>query len=693
MQRRSRVDTTTSRSALAVITVTALMLTACGTGTAGRPVADPNATAAPASSSTPTDPPTSATAETSTPDPTTSESSPTPETSAPSTSETPATAETSKTSENPDPTDEPDEDVVLAFGGSYTWADGLRLTMKAPKPYSPKDEDKDKGDAFVSIDYTLTNTSELAFLYGGSGITKSITSKGKEGRVIVDIDLPPRPEITLVPGQSIRWQEAYGVASADDLTLRYALTGDQEPVSWSTEGSESKGSATGDAAPFEPFVGMQKFGGTYTFASGMTVTASEPKNYTPGEYARGPQAKRYVRYDITVVNGSRETFDPTHLTYGMSEDGTRVGSVTESDQKIDTLPKGRIPPGSKYTLRVAFGVEGTADRVLDIRIRENPPVVFTDIAVPDYTSTEPGAADTPSGTASTGGTSTAPTSDEPPDDQVDAKVAVKGADEVKIDGSITWENGVTVSVSRPTAFTPSNDRRHPQGSKAVKVTVTVTNGSKEPLTSFVFSEASSKNSPALSIIDTQAGLASPDIAVEPGKKTTVDVGWWVLDPDDMVIMVRPDSPYDPGYLSSTGPQKTDAFQPSEGAEGDSDVDLTLGEKFTYSDGLTISVDLADASPVGSVAGDGKKFYAVTATLTNNSDETVRFSWSPRVSSGNASGEQFINENEGIGIIGLRDVLPGRTIVQVAGVSLTDSSDITVATRSPGFYGPSLLWTK
>lgn len=581
---------------------------------------------------------------------------------------------------------------MLRFGGTYTWADGLAITVGAPTAYTPPTDQKDRGKAFVSMTYTLTNDSEQAFVYSTGGITKEITSGGERGHQIADIELPERPQISLVPGQSASWQEAYGVETAKGITLTYAVTSEQEPVRFSAEGTKSEATeeASGDVPPFEPFVGIQKFGGTYTYASGMKVSVGVAKAFTPGEYARGPKAKRYVQYDITVVNGSRETFEPGDLSYGLSESGTQVGAVTDADQGIDVRPDGRIPPGSKYTLKVAFGVDGTKNHVLDVRIRDNPPAVFTTITVPEYTASEPGGTGT-----SAPGTSSAPTTTtrEPSDDQVDAEVALTGAAEVKIGATLAWKNKVTVSVSAPEAFTTSRDLRHPEGTRAVKVTVTVTNGSAEPLTSYVRAEASSKNRPVSSIIDFAAEVGDANLSVEPGRKASFDVGWWVLDPADLVIVIQPDNPYTAGYFTSTGPQRTDAFQPSEGATGTADVALTFREKFTYTSGVTISVDVAPAGRVGSVAGDDKSFFAVSATVTNNSDEIVRFSWSPRVSSGNASGERFTNENEGIGVIGLRDLLPGRTITQVVGMSLTDTSEITVASRDPSYYGPSLLWSE
>ncbi len=676
-----RSDPRRATRLLAPLIAGALLLAGCGIKQAGTPVAD---TAGLAALGSPTDEPPDPTSEPDTDTPVPSTAASTPQTSTPQGS-TPATAP-STTPSTGQTTSGPAGD--LKFGSTYTWSNGLAVSVQPPRAYRPSKEEQGKGKEFVALDFRLTNGNRtLAYLYDGSHLIKDLRSGGTQARQIVDIALPERPRLALAPGQSATWSEAYGVASAKQLSLKYALS-DDPPATFATDGSLDGGRQNGaPGAAFEPFVGIQKFGQTYTFQSGLTVKVMPGKNYQPSETASVPTAKQYLQYDLTVVNGGRETLDPYLLTYGMSENGRQVESLVDSRQQIDVRPKGRIPPGSGFTLKVAFGVTGSKNLVVDVRLRENPPVIFTDIAVPIYSTVEPPSAGQSGSTPSTA----APSSTRAPSTAVvDADVAVTGAPEVVFGSTVSWKNGVTVSMTAPQKTTTTSLGRHPEGTTAVKSELTVTNGSTEPLTSFVQVEAASKGQLADLLIDSQSGIGDAEVSVEPGAKVTVTVGFWAVDPADMLVEVRPDAPYTEGYFSSGAPHKPAKFTPTGGDE-DPTV-IKFGQVFTTEAGVTVSATIAAATPVGKAAGDENSWVAITGTLTNNSGEPVDFSWYLSVLSGNTKSDTFTNPSEGIGINGLRTVLPGRSLSITAGYIVKDPKDVTAQYRPPDFDDPKVVWS-
>lgn len=648
----------------------ALAVSGCGSSVGGVAVTPATSPAVPTSAGLTTDVSTPGTTEV-TSEPTTTTESTTPGTATP-TSPEPTTTST-----------EPDEPPALAFGQSFTWANGIKVTVAPPKPYTPKDaaESKEYGKEFVTFSVTVVNGSKQAYL--ARDLLFAVES-GQEsrGRRWYDADLPAPPEISLVPGQSATWTWAYGLSSSKTISVLAAPDSKSEEIRYALDGAGTSTRETGAGSPLDEFVGVQKFGGTFTFASGIQVAVGAFRAYTPGEDAYGEKSPRYLQSTITVTNGSRETISPTTLDYGLAERTQQRVQVRARSQKIGTLPEGRYPPGSKFTVKVAFGVQSTAGLVLDVRMRDSGSVVFTDLAVPVYSTTEPGAK-TPTPPTS-GGTAPGPVSDD---------IAVRGAAQVAFGSTITWTNGVTALVSTPAIFTPQNAARQPRGARAVKYTVAITNGSREPITSILLSGVVSGGFSCEPVVDSVSGVGDPQLSVEPGKTATLTLGCWAKDPADVVVQLRPDQPFDVAWASSTGARKPRSVAASKEAESD-EAERKFGDTFVYASGISVSVRTRSAVPVGAVAGDDTTYLAVEGTFTNNTDTPFRLSgWSPKVFDGDAEAETFYNDRDFIGPVSGLYLLPGRSLTLAQGVIMKQPDKISVTSRDPSFEGPTITWTR
>lgn len=655
----------------------ALAIAGCGASVGGVAV-DP-ATSAPAPSTT--EGSTSSSTDespTSTPEPTTE---PTTGSTTEPTTEPPVTTDsttTTSTSEPPSPAEPP----VLAFGQSYSWANGIKVTVAAPKKYTPKDaaESKKYGKEFVTFAITLVNGSKHA--YQAQELLFRADSGGESrGRRYYDGDLPSPPEISLVPGQSATWTWAYGLSTSSTVAVLVAADSDSEEVSYALDGTGRTTKESGSGSPLAEFIGVQKLGGKFTFASGISVGVGTFKAYTPGEDAYGEKSPRYLQTTLTVTNGSRETITPTALSYGLAEKTVQRVQVRARSQKIGSLPEGRYPPGLTFTVKIAFGLSGTAGLVLDVRFRDSGSVVFTNLPAPVYSITEPGAK-TPTPPTS-GGTAPGPVSDD---------IAVRGAAQVAFGSKITWTNGVTALVSKPASFTARNTTRQPRGARAVKYSVTITNGSREPITSILLSGVVSGGFSCESVVDSASGVGDAQLSVEPGKTATLTLGCWAKDPADVVVQLRPDQPFDVAWVSSTGPQKPRSVAASKEAEGD-EAERKFGDTFVYASGISVAVRTRSAVPVGAVAGDGTTYLAVEGTFTNNTDTPFRLSgWSPKVFDGDAAAETFYNERDFIGPASGLYLLPGRSLTLAQGAILKQPDKISVTSRDPSYEGPTITWT-
>jgi outer membrane murein-binding lipoprotein Lpp len=111
------------------------------------------------------------------------------------------------------------------------------------------------------------------------------------------------------------------------------------------------------------------FGQTITYEDGLAVTVTDKGKFKPSEYAAKEDAKRYVKYQITLKNGTDEPFDPV-LVYPTLQDGEEeASSVTDIEKKIGVPPSTKLLPGRTTKWNVAYGVN-TKDLVMEVSLND-----------------------------------------------------------------------------------------------------------------------------------------------------------------------------------------------------------------------------------------------------------------------------------------------------------------------------------
>lgn len=107
----------------------------------------------------------------------------------------------------------------------------------------------------------------------------------------------------------------------------------------------------------------------------------------------------------------------------------------------------------------------------------------------------------------------------------------------------TWADGLSVTISKPTAYTPSSSAAGTvDGQSSVVLTVTVVNGTDQPFDLGMASiSAQSGNTEASQIYDSAKGLeSSPMTKLLAGRESTYKVAFSVTDPKDLVVEFAPD---------------------------------------------------------------------------------------------------------------------------------------------------------
>ncbi|WBP84798.1 DUF4190 domain-containing protein [Kitasatospora cathayae] len=114
----------------------------------------------------------------------------------------------------------------LAFGQSYTYADGLKVTMAAPEPYVPSETvfEAPKDATIVQVRITVVNTGSKEVSLYGSGLPFVHDAKG--GLVTSLIDGSGRMKIlsgSLAPGQEATGLSAYALPNnaADPFSVEF----------------------------------------------------------------------------------------------------------------------------------------------------------------------------------------------------------------------------------------------------------------------------------------------------------------------------------------------------------------------------------------------------------------------------------------------------------------------------------------
>lgn len=116
-----------------------------------------------------------------------------------------------------------------------------------------------------------------------------------------------------------------------------------------------------------------------------------------------------------------------------------------------------------------------------------------------------------------------------------------GDDPLAFGDTAEWEDGVTLTVSEPEAFTPGDTSSFDEeGGEAVAFEITLTNGSEENFDpGSVFPNLRSGTTEASEIYDYEQLGDRPSTTLLPGDEAVWKVAFNVSDPEDLVMEIQP----------------------------------------------------------------------------------------------------------------------------------------------------------
>lgn len=143
--------------------------------------------------------------------------------------------------------------------------------------------------------------------------------------------------------------------------------------------------------------------------------------------------------------------------------------------------------------------------------------------------------------------------DEPTAEELDTVPEDMGPVIAKFGEDWEYEDGMTVKVTAPTAFTPSTYAAGGEGHQShIKTSVTITNGTSASFDpTLAMDTVTSGGAEGDPVFDD--GLeGSPMATLLPGRSITYDVGYGVNDPSDVTIEVSPDWDHEPAIFTADG---------------------------------------------------------------------------------------------------------------------------------------------
>ena len=124
----------------------------------------------------------------------------------------------------PEPTTEKPKNTIKSFGDVNTWNDGVSISVSEPAPFEVGEYAAGDVDGQTHVVYTLVLTNGSAEPLEPM-VRTSVSSGGTEASSIYDTgnalgDIGGSPTTVILPGQTVKWLEAFSLADPNAVTLQ-----------------------------------------------------------------------------------------------------------------------------------------------------------------------------------------------------------------------------------------------------------------------------------------------------------------------------------------------------------------------------------------------------------------------------------------------------------------------------------------
>ena len=155
------------------------------------------------------------------------------------------------------------------------------------------------------------------------------------------------------------------------ITLTACATTDTgtttKPVEETTV-TQSNDETTVEETIEEPANSNPTFGDTYTWPDGLSITISQPEEFTPSEYMGDIydlEAGTPIKFIVTATNGTDTDLEAFSIDTQMSSGGKQSEAIFDSEAGID-MPTVTILPGNSLEWSIGFIVADPSNMQLSV---------------------------------------------------------------------------------------------------------------------------------------------------------------------------------------------------------------------------------------------------------------------------------------------------------------------------------------
>lgn len=142
-------------------------------------------------------------------------------------------------------------------------------------------------------------------------------------------------------------------------------TGEKSDREVGSNASSSEAQPAEEASDQAPEDSTLTFGETYKYEDGVSIRVGKPKPFKPSEYAAADEAPAYLSFEVVIVNGGAEPFDPSVSTASLQSGDTEASEVFDTENGFDGSPSTKVLPGRQTKYKIGFGVQNPKDLVLE----------------------------------------------------------------------------------------------------------------------------------------------------------------------------------------------------------------------------------------------------------------------------------------------------------------------------------------
>jgi hypothetical protein len=259
----------------------------------------------------------------------------------------------------------------------------------------------------------------------------------------------------------------------------------------------------------------------------------------------------------------------------------------------------------------------------------------------------------------------------------------------KFGQTFQWTDGLEVTVSPASPFTPSKFAVSSPAASYLGFTISVFNNSDEPYDPVLFrATAQSGTTEASTVFDPDNNFNdSPSTSVLPGRTSTFLMGYGVSDPSDVVMEVSPGVEYRSVLFSTDGVAAEPTAEPTDETGASGLISGTgpgkFGTTFTWTDGLEIEV--SPGTPVTPSPTSSNQpaaaYLSFTVKITNKTGQPFDPYWvMVTAQSGSTDGSILMDRDNGLTALPSTSVLDGRDLTYAVGFGVADPATTVVSVR-------------